>query len=331
MKLASLKSGSRDGALAVVARNLSKCVPVPRIAPTLQDAIETWSTTAPKLKAIYQHLNDGTAERAEPFSPERAESPFPRAYQFLDGSVYLSHMQKARKARGAEMPANFDTEPLMYQGMSDGFIGPVDDMLLPADDLGVDFEAEIAVVVDDVPIGTSAAVAVSHIKLVMLLNDFTLRTLTRSELPKGFGFMQAKPTSGFSPVAVTPDDLPQWDGQKLNVRLISSVNGRKVGSPHAGHDMFFTYPQLIAHAARTRRLGAGTIIGAGTVANKHEGSGSSCIAEIRANEELANGKASTPFLKFGDRVRIEVLDEVGRTIFGAIDQRVAKAPAAATE
>jgi fumarylacetoacetate (FAA) hydrolase len=202
---------------------------------------------------------------------------------------------------------------------------------LPADDLGVDFEAEIAVVVDDVPIGTSAAVAVSHIKLVMLLNDFTLRTLTRSELPKGFGFMQAKPTSGFSPVAVTPDDLPQWDGQKLNVRLISSVNGRKVGSPRAGHDMFFTYPQLIAHAARTRRLGAGTIIGAGTVANKHEGSGSSCIAEIRANEELANGKASTPFLKFGDRVRIEVLDEVGRTIFGAIDQRVAKAPAAATE
>ena len=331
MKLASLKSDSRDGALAVVARNLSKCVPVPRIAHTLQHAIETWSTTAPKLKAIYNHLNDGTAEHAEPFAPERAESPFPRAYQFLDGSVYLSHMQKARKARGAEMPANFETEPLMYQAVSDGFIGPVDDMPLPTDDLGVDFEAEIAVVVDDVPMGTSAVEAVSHIKLVMLLNDFTLRTLTRSELPKGFGFMQAKPTSGFSPVAVTPDELPQWDGQKLNVRLISSVNGRKVGSPHAGHDMFFTYPQLIAHAARTRRLGAGTILGAGTVANKHEGSGSSCIAEIRANEELANGKASTPFLKFGDRVRIEVLDEAGRTIFGAIDQRVAKAPAAPTE
>jgi fumarylacetoacetate (FAA) hydrolase len=331
MKLASLKNGGRDGALAVVARDLSKCVPVPRIAHTLQHAIETWSTTAPKLKAIYNHLNDGAAEHTESFAPERAESPFPRAYQFLDGSVYLSHMQKARKARGAEMPANFDTEPLMYQGMSDGFIGPVDDMPLPTDDLGVDFEAEIAVVVDDVPMGTSAAAAVSHIKLVMLLNDFTLRTLTRSELPKGFGFMQAKPTSGFSPVAVTPDELPQWDGQKLNVRLISSVNGHEVGSPHAGHDMFFTYPQLIAHAARTRRLGAGTIVGAGTVANKHEGSGSSCIAEIRANEELAAGKASTPFLKFGDRVRIEVLDEAGRTIFGAIDQRIAKAPAAPTE
>ncbi len=328
MKLASLKSASRDGALAVVARDLSKCVPVPRIAHTMQHAIETWATTAPKLKSIYQHLNEGTAERAEPFTPERAESPFPRAYQFLDGSVYLSHMQKARKARGAEMPANFQTEPLMYQGLSDGFIGPVDDMLLPSDDLGVDFEAEIAVVVDDVPMGTSAIDAIGHIKLVMLLNDFTLRTLTRSELPKGFGFMQAKPTSGFSPVAVTPDELAQWDGQKLNVRLISSVNGRKVGSPHAGHDMFFTYPQLIAHAARTRKLGAGTIIGAGTVANKDESAGSSCIAEIRANEELAKGKASTPFLKFGDRVRIEVLDDTGRTIFGAIDQRIAKAPAA---
>ena len=331
MKLASLKSGSRDGALAVVARDLSKCVPVPRIAHTLQHAIETWSTIAPKLKAIYNHLNDGTAEHTELFAPERAESPFPRAYQFLDGSVYLSHMQKARKARGAEMPANFDTEPLMYQGMSDGFIGPLDDMLLPTDDLGVDFEAEIAVVVDDVPMGVSAHDAMAHIKLVMLLNDFTLRTLTRSELPKGFGFMQAKPTSGFSPVAVTPDELPQWDGQKLNVRLISSVNGHKVGSPHAGHDMFFTYPQLIAHAARTRKLGAGTILGAGTVANKHEGSGSSCIAEVRANEEIASGNASTPFLKFGDRVRIEVLDEAGRSIFGAIDQRITKAPAAATE
>ena len=222
MKLASLKSGSRDGALAVVSRDLSKCVPVPRIAHTLQHAIETWSTTAPKLKAIYHHLNDETAEHAEPFSPERAESPLPRAYQFLDGSVYLSHMQKARKARGAEMPDNFETEPLMYQAMSDGFIGPVDDMLLPTDELGVDFEAEIAVVVDDVPMGTSAVDAMGHIKLVMLLNDFTLRTLTRTELPKGFGFMQAKPTSGFSPVAVTPDELPQWDGQKLNVRLIST-------------------------------------------------------------------------------------------------------------
>jgi fumarylacetoacetate (FAA) hydrolase len=325
MKLASLKSPSRDGALAVVDRNLSTCVRVPRIAPTMQQAIESWRTVAPELQAVYHELNSGKIAGAEPFLPQNAESPLPRAYQFLDGSVYLSHMQKARKARGAEMPANFETEPLMYQGLSDSFIGPLDDMLLPTDALGVDFEAEIAIVVDDVPIGTSVEDAAGHIKLVMLLNDYTLRTLTKIELPKGFGFMQAKPTSGFSPVAVTLDELPQWDGRKLNVRLISSVNGHKIGAPHAGKDMYFTYPQLIAHAARTRKLSAGTIIGAGTVANKDESAGSSCIAELRANEELANGKASTPFLKFGDRVRIEVLDDAGQTIFGAIDQRLAKA------
>jgi fumarylacetoacetate (FAA) hydrolase len=325
MKLASLKSSDRDGALAVVDRNISTCVRVPRIAPTMQQAIESWRTVAPELEAIYRELNSGKIAGAEPFLPQNSESPLPRAYQFLDGSVYLSHMQKARKARGAEMPANFETEPLMYQGLSDSFIGPLDDMLLPTDELGVDFEAEIAIVVDDVPIGTSVEDAAEHIKLVMLLNDYTLRTLTKIELPKGFGFMQAKPTSGFSPVAVTLDELPQWDGRKLNVRLISSVNGHKIGAPHAGKDMYFTYPQLIAHAARTRKLSAGTIIGAGTVANKDESAGSSCIAELRANEELANGKASTPFLKFGDRVRIEVLDNAGQTIFGAIDQRLAKA------
>ncbi len=253
-----------------------------------------------------------------------AESPLPRAYQFLDGSVYLSHMRKARKARGAEMPPNFETEPLMYQAVSDGFIGPLDDMAFPTDELGVDMEAEVAVIVDDVPMGVTAGEAGKHIKLVMLLNDYTLRTLTKTELPKGFGFMQAKPTSGFSPVAVTPDELPQWDGQTLNLPLISSVNGKRIGAPHAGRDMYFTYPQLIAHAARTRKLGAGTILGAGTVANKDEAAGSSCIAEIRANEELEHGKALTPFLKFGDRVRIEMLDESGQTIFGAIDQKVVK-------
>jgi fumarylacetoacetate (FAA) hydrolase len=324
MKLASLKAG-RDGVLAVVDRTLSMCVLTPQIARTMQQAIESWGAIAPQLQTVYEALNSGKIADAEPFLPQRADSPFPRAYQFLDGSVYLSHMQKARKARGAEMPANFATEPLMYQAMSDGFIGPLGDMLLPTDELGVDFEAEVAVVVDDVPMGTSAEEAPAHIKLVMLLNDYTLRTLTKTELPKGFGFMQAKPTSSFSPVAVTPDELPQWDGQKLNVRLISSVNGRKIGAPHAGQDMYFSYPQLIAHAARTRKLGAGTIIGAGTVANKDETAGSSCIAEVRANEELANGKASTPFLQFGDRVRIEVLDNAGQTIFGAIDQRLAKA------
>jgi len=324
MKLASLKNGQRDGVLVVVDRLLTSCVRVPHIAQTLQQAIENWSTSAVKLQSVYEQINAGKAAGAEPFSPQIAESPLPRAYQFLDGSVYLSHMRKARKARGAEMPPNFETEPLMYQAVSDGFIGPVDDMPLPTDELGVDMEAEVAVVVDDVPMGVTADQAGEHVKLVMLLNDYTLRSLTKTELPKGFGFMQAKPTSGFSPVAVTLDELPQWDGEKLNLPLISSVNGKRIGTPHAGKDMYFNYPQLIAHAARTRRLGAGTIIGAGTVANKDESAGSSCIAELRANEELEHGKALTPFLKFGDRVRIEMFDEAGQTIFGAIDQRVVK-------
>jgi fumarylacetoacetate (FAA) hydrolase len=325
MKLGSLKNGERDGVLVVVDRKLATCVRVPQIAKTLQQAIETWRRTAPKLQSVYDLLNAGKAEGAEPFSPQRAESPLPRAYQFLDGSVYLSHMRKARKARGAEMPPHFETEPLMYQAVSDGFIGPADDMPLPTDELGVDMEAEVAVILDDVPMGVTADQAGKHVKLIMLLNDYTLRTLTKSELPKGFGFMQAKPTSGFSPVAVTLDELPQWDGQKLNLQLISSVNGKRIGAPHAGKDMYFDYPQLIAHAARTRKLGAGTILGAGTVANKDETAGSSCIAEVRANEEIEHGKASTPFLRFGDRVRIEMLDEAGQTIFGAIDQRVIKA------
>jgi fumarylacetoacetate (FAA) hydrolase len=324
MKLASLKNGSRDGALAVVDRKLTKCVKVPQIAGTLQQAIETWATTAPKLKAIYDDLMAGKAVGAEPFLAERAESPLPRAYQFVDGSVYLSHMRKARKARGAEMPPNFDTDPLMYQAVSDGFVGPTDDMPFLTDDLGVDMEAEVAVILDDVPMGTTSADAGKHVKLVMLLNDYTLRTLTKTELPKGFGFLQAKPTSAFSPVAVTLDELPQWDGDKLNLQLISSINGKRIGSPHAGKNMYFTYPQLIAHAARTRKLGAGTILGAGTVANEDESAGSSCVAELRANEEIEHGKATTPFLKFGDRVRIEILDDSGETIFGAIDQKLVK-------
>jgi fumarylacetoacetate (FAA) hydrolase len=324
MKLASLKNDSRDGTLAVVDRKLTKCTKVPEIAVTLQQAMEKWATTAPKLKAVYEDLNAGKAAGVETFSAERAESPFPRAYQFLDGSVYLSHMRKARKARGAEMPPNFATDPLMYQAVSDGFVGPTDDMAFPTDEFGIDMEAEVAVVLDDVPMGTTPADAGKHIKLVMLLNDYTLRALTKTELPKGFGFLQAKPTSSFSPVAVTMEELPQWDGEKLNLRLISSVNGKRIGSPHAGKDMYFNYPQLIAHAARTRKLGAGTILGAGTVANEDESAGSSCIAEVRANEEIEHGKAVTPFLKFGDRVRIEMLHESGETIFGAIDQKVVK-------
>jgi fumarylacetoacetate (FAA) hydrolase len=325
MKLASLKSGRRDGVLTVVDRNLSTCTTVPQIADTLQEAIENWAVTEPKLQAVYAALNGGKASGAVSFSPANAESPLPRAYQFVDGSVYLSHMKKARAARGAQMPPNFQTEPLMYQAVSDAFIGPTDDMPMPSEDLGIDMEAEVAVVVDDVPMGVKAADAGGHIKLVMLLNDYTLRSLTKTELPKGFGFLQAKPTSAFSPVAVTLDELPRWDGEKLNLPLLSSVNGKRIGAPNAGKDMYFTYSQLIAHAARTRKLGAGTIIGAGTVANADELAGSSCIAELRANEELERGKALTPFLRFGDRVRIEMLDETGHSIFGAIDQQIANA------
>jgi fumarylacetoacetate (FAA) hydrolase len=323
MKLASLKNQTRDGCLVVVSRDLSRCVRVSDIAETMQQAIETWPKAEPALKQVYTKLNAGKVNGEEAFDPSRAASPFPRAYQFLDGSVYLSHMAKARKARGAAMPPNYETDPLMYQGLSDSFIGPRDQMVFPSEDLGIDFEAEIAVVVDDVPMGITPEQAKKHIKLIMLLNDYTLRTLTKHELPKGFGFLQAKPTSSFSPVAVSVDELPQWDGSKLNMRLTSYVNEKKVGEPHAGTDMYFNYAQLVAHAARTRNLSAGTIIGAGTVANKDHTSGSSCIAELRANEELQFAAPRTSFLKFGDIVRVEILDDAGHSVFGRISNQIA--------
>lgn len=326
MKLASIKDGSRDGALVVVNRALTHAVRVPDIAPTLQQALEGWPVSAPKLAAVAEELEAGNRTDAFVFDPAQAASPLPRAYQFLDGSVYLHHMQKARKARGAEMPPNYKTEPLMYQGLSDRFDGPRDPMRIPDESLGLDYEAEVAVVVDDVPLGVSAEQAASHIKLVMLLNDYTLRSLTRTELPKGFGFLQAKPTSAFSPVAVTLDELGDaWDGSKLSLPILSTVNGRPMGQANAGRDMFFNYPQLIAHAARTRTLAAGTIIGAGAVSNQDPDAGCACIAEARADEELATGKAVTPWLGFGDTVCIEMLDVQGQSIFGAIDQRVEQA------
>lgn len=323
MKLATLKDGSRDGRLVVVDHSLTQAVWVHDIAPTLQQALEAWSSTAPKLAEVARQLAAGQRSDAFRFDMRQACSPLPRAYQFLDGSVYLHHMEKARKARGAEMPPNYKTEPLMYQGLSDRFDGPCDPMRIPDEALGLDYEAEVAVVVDDVPMGVTPEQAAAHIRLVMLLNDYTLRTLTRTELPKGFGFLQAKPTSAFSPVAVTPDELgPAWDGCKLSLPILSSVNGRPMGRANAGHDMFFNYPQLIAHAARTRTLAAGTIIGAGAVSNLDHEAGYACIAEARADEELASGKATTPWLQFGDSVRIEMRDAQGQSIFGAIDQRV---------
>jgi fumarylacetoacetate (FAA) hydrolase len=324
MKLASLQDVSRDGTLIVVSRDLTRAVRVSSIAHTLQQAIEQWDRVCPLLQAVSDALNRQERSDAFDLDPEALASPFPRAFQFLDGSVYLHHMEKARKARGAEMPPNYKTEPLMYQGLSDRFVGPREPMRIPDESLGLDYEAELAVVVDDVPMGTPASQAGRHIKLLMLMNDYTLRTLTRSELPKGFGFMQAKPTSAFSPVAVTLDEVgAAWDGEKLDRPILSSINGQAVGSANTGRDMFFTYPTLIAHAARTRSLSAGTIIGAGAVSNLDPQTGYACLAEKRADEELRDGKATTPWLKFGDRVRIDMLDASGASIFGAIDNVVA--------
>jgi len=323
MKLASLRTGDRDGELIVVSKDFTRGILVSEIAPTLQKAIESWDVLEPQLQKVYSELNAGQANGAFDLDLMKLESPFPRSYQFLDGSVYLHHMEKARKARGAEMPPNYKTEPLMYQGLSDRFCGPTEVMVFPDATLEPDYEAEVAIVVDDVPMGVTKAEAVSHIKLVMLLNDYTLRSLTKTELPKGFGFMQAKPTSSFSPVAVTLDELGEiWDGEKLHLELVSEINGKRMGQPNTGKDMFFTYPDLIAHACRTRALSAGTIIGAGSVTNQDEQSGFGCVAEARIHEQMVHGVPSTPFLKNGDEVYIDSFDTQGKTIFGAIRQKI---------
>jgi fumarylacetoacetate (FAA) hydrolase len=323
MKLASLKSVGRDGVLVVVSKDMTRAVFVPQIAKTMQDAIENWDALKPSLVNIYEQLNDGVLFDSFELDISKLESPFPRSYQFLDGSVYLHHMEKARKARGADMPPNYKTEPLMYQGLSDRFCGPTETMIFPDATLEPDYEAEVAIVVDDVPMGTTKEDAGKHIKLVMLLNDYTLRSLTKTELPKGFGFMQAKPTSAFSPVAVTLDELgDKWDGEKLHLPLVSGINGKRMGQPNTGQDMFFTYLDLIEHACRTRSLSAGTIIGAGSVTNQDEASGFGCVAEARIHEQMVHGKASTPFLKDGDEVYIEMFDDEGQSIFGAIRQKI---------
>lgn len=324
MKLASLARGGRDGSLVVVDRTLTRAVAVSAVAPTLQVALENWSRCDTALRAVAADLELGRRDDAFVLDHDTLACPLPRSYQFLDGSVYLHHMQKARAARGAAMPDNHDSEPLMYQGVSDGFCAPHGAMRFPAEDLGLDFEAEIAVVTDDVPMGIDAASAARHVRLVMLMNDFTCRALTRSELPKGFGFVQSKPTSAFSPVAVTPDALgTAWDGDKVHGRLRSFVNTRAFGCPDAGVDAWFGYGALIAHAARTRTLGAGTIIAAGAVSNRDATTGHGCIAEARFDEEQATGSATTPWLQFGDVVRIEMLDDAGQSIFGAIENRIA--------
>ena len=330
MKLASLKSG-RDGRLAVVSKDLSRYVFADEIAQTLQEALDKWVTCAPTLQNIADRLE--TENIGEDFDPAKCASPLPRAYQWADGSAYVNHVELVRKARGAEMPESFWTDPLMYQGGSDTFIGPRQPILAASVDWGIDFEAEVTVVTDDVPMGVSASDALDHIRLIMLVNDVSLRNLIPGELAKGFGFFQSKPSSAFSPVAVTPDELGEaWRDGKLHLPLLSFLNGEAFGKPDAGVDMTFDFGQLIAHAAKTRPLGAGSIIGSGTISNKLDGGpgkpineggvGYSCIAEIRTIETIESGKPQTSFLSFGDRVRIEMLDEDGNSIFGAIDHSV---------
>jgi fumarylacetoacetate (FAA) hydrolase len=329
MKLGSLREGGRDGTLVVVSADLARAVKVPEITPTLQRGLEDWATLGPELRAVARLLEEGKARGAFALDPKALHSPLPRAYQWADGSAYLFHVELVRKARGAELPPEFLVDPLMYQGGSDDFLAPGDPIPAIDEAWGIDFEGEVAVMTDDVPMGVSAAAAAGHIKLVVLANDVSLRNLIPKELAKGFGFFHGKPPSAFSPVAVTPDALGSaWREGKLHRPLLVALNGKEVGHPNAGVDMQFGFPELIAHAAKTRPLAAGTIIGSGTVSNRDRSAGSSCLAEIRTLELLEKGQAATPFMRFGDRVRIEMRDDAGRSIFGAIDQTVVKvAPA----
>jgi len=324
MKLATLRDGSRDGQLVVVSRDLTLAHYASDIAGRMQRVLDDWQFVAPQLNDLYQTLNDGPARHAFAFDPRQCAAPLPRAYQWADGSAYVNHVELVRKARGAEMPESFWTDPLMYQGGSDDLIGACEDIVCASEEFGIDFEAEVAVITDDVPMGAGAAVTASHIKLMMLVNDVSLRNLIPAELAKGFGFVQSKPATAFSPVAVTPDELGSaWRGGKVHRPLVVHWNGTKVGEPDAGADMTFNFPQLIAHITRTRKVRAGSIIGSGTVSNIDRSRGYCCIAEKRTLETLTDGKPTTPFMKYGDTVSIEMFDGDGRSIFGAIEQRVA--------
>ncbi len=332
MKLASLKQGGRDGTLIVVSRDLQRAVKAAGVAATLQQALDDWANLAPRLNALSEALNLSRAEtiNAEPvfaLDPAALAAPLPRAYEFLDGSAYLPHVARVRRTRGAEVPESFYTDPLMYQATSAGFLGPTDPVRVVSADYGIDIEAEVIVVTDDVPMAVLAADAAGHIQLVGLINDVSLRNLIPAELAKGFGFVQSKPRSALSPVLVTPDELgAAWIDCKLHRPLLTHINGQWFGAPEAGVDMQFDFAQLIAHAAKTRPLCAGTLVGSGTVANEDTALGASCFAERRAVEALRDGKPSTPFMAFGDVLRIEMLDATGASIFGAIEQRIEKFP-----
>ena len=336
MKLATLKDGSRDGALLVVSRDLEYAVTIPAVAPTLQAVLDDWKDLEPRLQQIYEMLNNNELGHKIRLDTSKLAAPLPRAFQWADGSAYVNHVELVRKARGAQMPESFWTDPLMYQGGSDGFIGANDDILAASEDYGIDMEGEVAVITDDVAMGVSADTAAQHIKLVMLVNDVSLRNLIPDELAKGFGFFHGKPATAFSPVAVTPDELGDtWDGRKVQLPLLVYLNNALFGKADAATDMTFDFAELIAHAAKTRFLGAGTIVGSGTVSNKDQdggpgrpiakgGMGYSCIAEVRVVEKILNDAISTPFMKFGDRVKIEMLDSNSKSIFGAIEQTVVK-------
>jgi fumarylacetoacetate (FAA) hydrolase len=324
MKLASLKSSqSRDGTLCVVNQALTLAICIPEIAPTLQYALEHWQSLESKLQTIYQQLNENHLKNTFVFDPQHCTSPLPRAYQWADGSAYVNHVELVRKARGAEMPSNFWTSPLIYQGGSDAFLGPRDPIFAIDEEHGIDFESEVAIITDDVPMSINKNEATHHIKLLMLVNDVSLRNLIPDELAKGFGFFQSKPASSFSPVAITPDELgTQWKEARVHLPLQTHLNGQLFGKPNAGIDMTFSFAELIQHAAKTRQLTAGTIIGSGTVSNLDRSNGSSCIAEKRMLEILESGKATTSFMHFGDTVRIEMFDKQSKSLFGAIEQRV---------
>ena len=326
MKLGSLKEGGRDGTLIVVSRDLTRAVRAAGIAATLQQALEDWSNLAPRLNALSEQLNAGTVEGEFAVDMQALAAPLPRAYEFVDGSAYLPHVARVRKARGAEVPESFYTDPLMYQATSAGFYGPRDSVKVISEDYGIDLEAEIVVITDDVPMAVTPEQAAGHIQLVGLVNDVSLRNLIPGELAKGFGFLQSKPRSALSPVFVTPDELgAAWQDSKLHLPLVTHINGKWFGAPEAGVDMQFNFAQLVAHAAKTRPLTAGAVVGSGTIANEDTALGASCFAEQRTVETLRDGKPSTPFMSFGDVVHIEMLDRDGVSIFGAIEQRIEQA------
>ena len=332
MKLASLKEGGRDGTLIVVSRDLSRAVRATDIAHTLQRALEDWHNAAPRLHRVYELLNDAT--RAQTINGESVfaldaaalAAPLPRSYEFVDASAYLPHVARVRRARGAEVPESFYTDPLMYHAVGAGFYGPRDAVRVTSEDYGIDLEAEVVVVTDDVPMAVTSAQAAEHIQLVGLVNDVSLRNLIPGELAKGFGFLQSKPRSALSPVFVTPDELGDaWKSSKVHLALTTHINGKLFGQPEAGEDMQFSFADLVAHAAKTRPLSAGTIVGSGTIANQDESKGASCLAEKRTLETIRDGKPSTPFLKFGDSVRIEMFDRAGASVFGSSEQKIEKA------